>query len=92
MSQLETEDRAFSDSARAFLEIGRERNRLVHQNFAAFTLEKSSNELYELYRKAYHFVCRFPEELRKYAKLPYNSEDIDVDPVNEQEDSLYLHT
>ena len=30
------------ESIRAFLEIGRERNRLVHQNYGMFTLEKTA--------------------------------------------------
>lgn len=40
----------------AFLEIGKGRNTLVHENFASFPVEKTSRELYELYQKAQKFV------------------------------------
>jgi hypothetical protein len=45
-----------ADSVRAFLEIGNERNRLVHQDYASFPLEKTSDEIYNQYRKALVFV------------------------------------
>ena len=48
----------------AFLEIGNERNKLIHQNFATFSLEKNLAEIYELYRKALVFVDRIPSALR----------------------------
>jgi hypothetical protein len=57
-------DEEFSDSVKAFLELGRERNRLVHQDFATFTLEKTANEIYEAYRRAATFVAGLPEHLR----------------------------
>lgn len=40
----------------AFLEIGKDRNTLIHENFASFPLEKTSLELYEMYQKAQKFV------------------------------------
>jgi hypothetical protein len=43
-------------SVQAFLEIGRERNRLVHQNYASYSIEKTAEEIYELYKSALMFV------------------------------------
>ena len=36
------------ESIRAFLEIGKLRNQLVHENFADFQLDKTVNEIVEL--------------------------------------------
>lgn len=47
---------------KAFLEIGRERNRLVHQNFGAFYLEKTADEIYQLYNQALNFVNALPNK------------------------------
>ena len=58
-----------SSSIRAFLELGRERNRLVHQNFGSFSLEKTSSEIYETYRSATRFVEWFPQALRTYSSM-----------------------
>ncbi|MEK6943781.1 MAG: HEPN domain-containing protein [Nanoarchaeota archaeon] len=41
---------------KSFLEIGLTRDRLIHQNFATFFLEKTSVEIYELYKSALFFV------------------------------------
>jgi hypothetical protein len=49
----------------AFLEIGNERNKLVHQDYATFSLEKNLTEIYELYRKAQVFVDHVPTALRE---------------------------
>jgi hypothetical protein len=49
---------------RAFLEVGNERNKLVHQDYANFPLEKTLGEIYELYRKALVFVELFPQVFR----------------------------
>ena len=54
------------ESIRAFLEIGRERNRLVHQNYGMFTLEKTADELYQRYCQAREFVELFPLALRAF--------------------------
>lgn len=52
------------DAIKAFLEIGRERNRLVHQDFGTFPLEKTSEEIYGLYKKAIPFIEAIPQHLR----------------------------
>ena len=48
----------------AFLELGNERNRLVHQNYATFPMEKTLDEIYLLYRRALTFVDLLPTALR----------------------------
>jgi len=48
----------------AFLEVGNERNKLVHQDYASFPLEKTLDEIYQLYRKALTFVENLPNAFR----------------------------
>lgn len=50
------------DNVKAFMEIGSYRNQMVHQNFASFYLDKTTEEVYELYKKAIVLVA-FLEEL-----------------------------
>ena len=52
-------------SIRAFLEVGNERNKLVHQDFASFPLEKTLDEIYALYRQALLFVDDLAKHLRE---------------------------
>lgn len=52
----------------AFLELGNERNKLVHQDYATFPLEKDLEEIYTLYRSALSFVDRLPSSLRECDK------------------------
>jgi hypothetical protein len=47
-----------------FLGIGLARNRLVHQNYGTFSLEKTSNEIFQEYKSGLLFVERLPIELR----------------------------
>jgi hypothetical protein len=64
-SVIET-DKGLDACIRAFLEIGRERNRLVHQDFGSFSLEKTAAEIYSLYNDAYRFVELIPIKLQEY--------------------------
>jgi hypothetical protein len=50
-------------SVRSFLEVGRERNRLVHQNFGSFALEKTAEEIRELHLNAKGFIRSFERAL-----------------------------
>lgn len=59
-------DEKIERSIQNFLEIGIERNRLVHENFAGFSLEKTSEEIYGLYRGAKEFVDWVPINLREF--------------------------
>lgn len=43
-------------SIKAFLEVGNERNKMVHQDFASFALEKTVDEIYSLYKQSLLFV------------------------------------
>ena len=63
---LVREDEELSTSIAAFMEIGRERNRLVHQDFASLGLEKTSTEVYDLYGAAAQFVAWVPSRLEEF--------------------------
>lgn len=58
------------DSVRAFLEVGNERNKLVHQDFASFSLEKTLEEIYALYKKSLLFVDGLSGYLREATNVP----------------------
>lgn len=51
---------------KCFMEIGSERNRLVHQDFASFTMELTADDVYERYEGARKFVEAVPGFLREY--------------------------
>jgi hypothetical protein len=57
-------DRDLEASIKSFLELGAERNRLVHQDYGTFPLEKTVEEIYSLYCSAQKFVDLFPKLLR----------------------------
>ena len=65
MIQEVTDNNQLQLSIKAFLEVGRDRNRLVHQNFASFVLEKTAAEIFELYERARYFVDLIPTRLRQ---------------------------
>ncbi|WP_375514098.1 HEPN domain-containing protein [uncultured Nostoc sp.] len=46
----------FYVAIKAFLELGNIRNCLVHQNFANYTIDKTAQEVYDLYQEAMIFV------------------------------------
>lgn len=62
------DEEVLAESIRAFLELGAERNRLVHQDFGTFSLEKTSLEIYLLYKRALRFVDEFPSLLGKFSE------------------------
>ncbi|MDE2716968.1 MAG: HEPN domain-containing protein [Chloroflexota bacterium] len=47
----------------AFLTIGLERNKMVHGDFGSYQIEKTTDEVMELYRRATVFVERIPDYL-----------------------------
>jgi hypothetical protein len=55
-----------NDAIRAFMEIGRTRNALVHENFATFPLQKTAKEIYDLYQQALLFLQMLPLLLRHH--------------------------
>jgi hypothetical protein len=60
-------DQNVAKSIAAFLEIGRERNRLVHQDYGSFFLEKTAEEIFGLYVSAMVFVEFVPKALRDFS-------------------------
>ena len=67
-SDIVANDQELRDDARAFLELGNLRNELVHENYMAFVLEKTSQEVFDLAFRANRFVDRLPELLAGYAE------------------------
>jgi hypothetical protein len=57
------EDEDLKASLSAFLEIGRLRNELVHQDYANYVLLKTSSEIYQMYERATQFVESLPQIL-----------------------------
>lgn len=53
-------------AVKAFLELGQQRNRLVHQDYATFALEKTSEEIFSLYKTAIPFVESVPTFLSEW--------------------------
>ena len=51
-------------AAKAFLELGEGRNMLAHQNFAAFAMQKTSDEIFQAVSDAMQFVESIRTELR----------------------------
>ena len=70
MKKKVEDDEELSDAIRAFLEIGNDRNRLVHQDFGSFFLEKTAEEIYSRYRSAIKFVDAVPEALSEFTEMP----------------------
>ena len=49
-------DANLEEAILAFLDIGKVRNALVHLNFASYFVEKTTDEIYELYKKSRRFI------------------------------------
>jgi hypothetical protein len=62
-SDMVTNDEELDKSVKNFLEIGNERNRMVHQNFGQYSLEKTSKEIIELHKSAKNFLNKLEESL-----------------------------
>jgi hypothetical protein len=58
MQGIVKRDPALGQAVEAFLEVGRERNRLVHTDYGTFALEKTAAEIFELFTKGVTFVDR----------------------------------
>ncbi len=68
MSSRVNEDDAFRQAVQSFLELGNDRNRLVHQDFGTFTLEKTSEEIFTRYNEACLFVNSIEACFDEYLK------------------------
>jgi hypothetical protein len=58
-------DKQLSECIKGFLQLGRERNLLVHGNFAAYSLSLTVEEIINLYNSAAGFRDRLPGLLRR---------------------------
>jgi hypothetical protein len=61
------ENDELAKSVKAFLEVGRERNRMVHQDFGSFSLEKTTDEIFALYQTAVPFFDQLTLAFREFA-------------------------
>jgi len=68
-------DRELSEAITAFLELGQDRNRLVHDNYVAFPLEKTAAEIYKTYESALRFVEELPQFFGSYVESQVNGAD-----------------
>ena len=74
MIDIVRNDQNMAKSIAGFLEIGRERNRLVHQDYGSFFLrEKTAEEIFGLYVSAMVFVDFIPKALRLLGKISNRS-------------------
>lgn len=63
MQSLLKSDAELKASLDAFLEIGRLRNELVHQDYANYVLLKTSAEIFRMYEEATRFIDALPQIL-----------------------------
>lgn len=68
-AQIETNEE-LKQSIEAFMEIGRERNRLVHHDFGTYTLEKTPEEIFASYQRANFFVTKIKALLSECSMAP----------------------
>lgn len=61
-------DERLDISIRDFMEIGKERNRLVYQNYGSYTIEKTSDEIFKLYKSALYFLEIFQLRINSFKK------------------------
>lgn len=65
MIQKVKDDEKLDKAIKSFLEIGRERNKMVHQNFAEVVIDKTAEEIYKLYQDSLYFIETVKNELIK---------------------------
>lgn len=58
-------DEALNQSIKDFLFLGNKRNEMVHENYAIFSLENTTEELYLKYQSAQYFLQKLEEVLAK---------------------------
>jgi hypothetical protein len=75
MSKNIKDSASLGPAIRAFLEVGNERNKLVHQDYATFAMDKTLDEIYQLYKNALPFVESLPRALRESDAQPIASGD-----------------
>lgn len=60
------ESRDLDESIQAFLELGLLRNNTVHENLAVYPLDKTADDVFNLYNRAHLFVNTFSDEISEY--------------------------
>ena len=65
MQQRVREDSELAEGVKAFLRIGQERNKMVHEDFGSYSLDKTADEIMALYRVALRFVEAIPNLLEE---------------------------
>lgn len=60
-----SQDEALKEQMKAFLQLGSERNKMVHENFLVYNLEKTFDEIIQLNDKAEKFVDFLRKEFEK---------------------------
>jgi uncharacterized protein with PIN domain len=63
-------DREVTEAIAAFMELGETRNKLAHLNFGAFPVEKTSAEIYGLYKRAVPFLVFVRKKLVDESGIP----------------------
>jgi len=63
MAKKVKDEAKLDESIKAFLQLGQERNKLVHQNFAEIILDKTAEEIYNLYKTSLLFISTIKSEL-----------------------------
>lgn len=64
------EDPKLDFAIKSFLEIGQERNKMVHQNFAEVVIDKTAEEIYIRYKNSLYFIETVKNELIKREEEP----------------------
>lgn len=67
MKAMVEEDDSLRESIRAFLELGKDRNAIVHSDFLNYSYDKTFEEVYHLYEEAKRFVDMFPGILIEFS-------------------------
>jgi RiboL-PSP-HEPN len=74
------------DSIRAFLEVGSNRNQMMHENFGTFPMEKTAEEVYELYKRAHLFVDYIRKRLGDTSKPNKKNDRATIAPEGTESD------
>lgn len=65
VSTIISQDEQLKEQMKAFLQLGNERNKMVHENFLVYNLEKTFDEIIQLNDKAEKFVNFIKKEFEK---------------------------
>jgi hypothetical protein len=71
MTQVKTDihnNQDLDNAIKAFIEIGNERNKMVHENFASYTLAKTAEEVYILFNQSQKFITYLSQKFDSFIK------------------------